>query len=532
MYVIADVEWVETHSHRRSPTQLAAVRVDENWEIVEEFFSYIRPMNSSFYDWDNIAYNGGTPSDFKRAPQCYDVFKTFNEWCGDDVICWWHTPSAHMHAFVNKVVLSTENTKQPIILSEYMPGFLKGEGACRGSAYKIARARNIAVPSTEHNSWNDLIAILRLFKGIAFPQSALSAPPVNPEPKVNKPSENTLEFQYDTNTGLIHKKGCDLIPENAAVLGYGTLNVAMKKKYKACSCVRAELRQAKRERVIDEIKRSQYTFVHTEYSNVFHRYDCGLIHNAEHILGAVKYATVANKGLRPCRVCNPKPNDQYRSVVYETKIKAMMTPKLAKHSLKKTELVAVTRFTQARKERDIAIKKEDMSEQQRADMYTLTQPQFAFFVARGYQNFHTRNCTRLAGLSGIRGFGTCAHAKNAGYTPCKQCKPTNRQDVVVSIPFCNKVRDDETIDELHRWCEMYGYEHELREAEFCVKTPVGKWKIHTDLRPVTVEHINLFQNPCRDTYHKQHRIFLSMLDALKYINRHDKAILKIQHTNY
>ena len=36
MYIIADVEWVENYLYKRSPTQLSAVRVDENWEIVEE----------------------------------------------------------------------------------------------------------------------------------------------------------------------------------------------------------------------------------------------------------------------------------------------------------------------------------------------------------------------------------------------------------------------------------------------------------------------------------------------------------------
>lgn len=85
------------------------------------------PIDEFFYDWDHVAYKGGNPTDFKHAPPCYEVFKTFNEWCDDDVI-WWHTPSAHMRSFVNKVVLNTENTKQPIILCEYMPGFLNGEG--------------------------------------------------------------------------------------------------------------------------------------------------------------------------------------------------------------------------------------------------------------------------------------------------------------------------------------------------------------------------------------------------------------------
>ena len=57
-------------------------------------------------------------------------------------------------------------------------------------------------------------------------------------------------------------------------------------------------------------------------------------------------------------------------------------------------------------------------------VYTLTQPGYGFFAARGYQNFHTRNCSRLVGKSNIRGFDTFSHACRAGYTPCKYCKPS------------------------------------------------------------------------------------------------------------
>ena len=85
MYIIADVEWVENQLHKCSPTQLSAVRVDENWEIIDDFSSYIKPLNPSFYDWDHVAYTGGSPTDFKNAPHCFDIFKSFNEWVGEDI---------------------------------------------------------------------------------------------------------------------------------------------------------------------------------------------------------------------------------------------------------------------------------------------------------------------------------------------------------------------------------------------------------------------------------------------------------------
>ena len=525
MYVIADIEWVENYLYKKSPTQLSAVRVDEHWEIVEDFSTRIKPMNSSFYDWNHVAYAGGRPDDFIKAPHCYDAFQSFNEWVGDDTICWWYKPSAEMHSFINRVVLKGKEPKSPIILSEYMPGFFSGEGVCRCGAYKIARARNISVPSVENDSWNDVMAILYLFRGIEFPYEALALPPTKPEPKVKNPSAVELDYLYDVKAEFLHKKGCELIPGDAEVLGFGTLSTPMKKKYKACSCVSEELRQAKRARVIDEINRTHYTFMYAEKSKVFHRYDCGLLHNAEHVLGAVKYDTIAKKGLRPCRICNPSPDDQYRPIMFEQKVRIMSTPKMAKHGLKRSELTAVARLEQAQKEREAKLNREDLTEQERSDLFTLTQPRFAFFVAKGYQSFHTRTCSRLEGLSEIRGFDTFSHAKRAGYTPCKYCKPSQKQDIVASIPIGNKVRADETITDLHKMCARYGYEHRFHRGDFEIVTPVGKWKIHTDARPVTMEHINLAESPLCETYHKQHRIFLSMLDALKYIHRHDSTLM-------
>lgn len=525
MYIIADVEWAVNHSHKNSPTQLAAVRVDENWEIVEDFFSYIRPMNSSFYDWDHVAYAGATPTDFKTAPSCYDVFESFNNWVGEDTICWWFKTSADIHTFVNKIVLKTKTPKECIILGDYMPGFFNGEGVVKGGSYKIAKSRNISVPSIEHNSWNDVMAILYLFRATQFPQSSLAFAPIKPAPKTSKPQDNELEYHYDVKNEILHKKGCLHIAEDAEILGFGSLKTPLQKKFKPCECVRAELRQAKRARVIDEINRTHYTFMHTEHSNVFHRYDCGLLHNADHVVGSVKYETIARKGLRPCRVCNPSPNDTYRPVVYEQKLKVMKTKILAKHGLKKSVITAINRHEQAQREREAELDTANMTSQERDDLFTLTQPRFAFFVGKGYQKFHTRNCPCLRGVSNIKGFRTYEIAKKAGYNPCKRCKPTTKQNILASIPYESKVREDETIQDLHQWCSRYGYEHKLDKDQFSVLTPVGKWIIHTEARPVTVDHINLAQRPDCETYHKQHRIFLSMLDALKYIYRHDRNII-------
>ena len=529
MYIIADIEWVENKMNKQSPTQLSAIRVDADWNIVDEFSAFIRPMDSSFHDWNHVAYYGGTPEDFLYAKGCYNVLDAFEKWLAEDeIICWWYKPSRDLYTKLNRIVLKNSNQRSTVILSEYMLGFLDGQGHVKGSAYKLAKARNIEVPEVEHNSYNDVIAIINLLKGVSFPQEALKEPPIKPEPKYNHPKSEQLEYQYDVTNKLLHKKGCPKLPEDVDTLGYSTLNTCIRKGYKTCACVREEFRQAKRDKVIDEINRSQYTFMYAEGGKVFHRYDCHLLQNANHVLGAIKYETIAKKGLRPCKVCNPSPNDLTNPLVAKLNVKKMLAPskkKKVQNWLTRSEMTAMTRLEQSQKERFSGVLQTEMTPQERADLFTLTQPRFAFFAARGYRNFHLRNCTRFEGRSDIRGFATYAKAKRAGYTPCRHCKPTDRFDIKVSIPIDNKVRTDETIEDLMTLCVQYEYEYRAYSGCFELETPVGKWRIDTTARPVTVEHLNLVKHPSGQRYHTQHRIFLSMLDALKYIHKHDNNLI-------
>ena len=122
MYVIADIEWVQNKLNKQSPSQLSAVRVDEQWNVVDDFSSFIRPMNASFHDWKHVAYYGGTPEDFLYARGCHAVLDAFEKWLGeDDIICWWFKPSADLYAMLGKIVLScipyTYGDGMPVIAS-------------------------------------------------------------------------------------------------------------------------------------------------------------------------------------------------------------------------------------------------------------------------------------------------------------------------------------------------------------------------------------------------------------------------------
>ena len=516
MYVVADVEWAFNKSEKRSPTQLTAVRVDAEWNVVEKFTEYIKPADSSFHEWSQVAYNGGMPEAFLYARSCFAVMKAFEKWLkANDVLCWWFEESKRMFNETYSMMLKKEHGLRTVILSDYMVDFFKWKGRQIVSPYILARDRNIDVPDLTHDSENDVTAILNLFKGVGFPQELLARSPKIPPPPPLKISSIKNPYYYDVQSRLFHKKGCTLLSEQTKGFGFDSVSSGIKKNFRPCECAKKDYRQFYQARAKKLLSRLSYNYAYSPTSNVFHRVSCKHLYNAHNISGSTKYETVVKTGRRPCKVCNPDPlcdlNEKQRYV---------------NRALSGSEQRALVRHKESQKERFSVASNKILTEQERKDFLTLTQPNLVFFASCGCQNFHTMNCSKLKGKTEIRGFGSFADARRAGYTPCRSCRPSKKLDVKVSIPITSKVRQTETLSELKRLCASWGYSYSLDNKFFKIETMVGKWKIYIFSRPVVVDHVNLVVTPNSDEYHRQHRIFLSLVDAFNYIHRHDDSLLQ------
>ena len=124
--------------------------------------------------------------------------------------------------------------------------------------------------------------------------------------------------------------------------------------------------------------------MYAENGKVFHRYDCHLLQNANHVLGTIKYENIVKKGLRPCKVCKPSADDLTNPLVAKLNVVKMLAPtkkKKVRNWLTRPEMTAMTRLEQSQKERFSGALEQEMTEQERTDLFTLTQPRFAFFAA-------------------------------------------------------------------------------------------------------------------------------------------------------
>ena len=161
MFVLADMEWMTNENGHYSPTQLAAVKVDENWNIVDKFEAFIRPRDTAFHDWEHVAYTGGTATDFLHARKGYNVFTTFNEWLSeDDIILWWYLESECLYKKLIQIIAKITDNHKMVSINRYVAEYLAGQLNSRGNVYRVAEGQGITVDDAlKHNSANDVKVI-------------------------------------------------------------------------------------------------------------------------------------------------------------------------------------------------------------------------------------------------------------------------------------------------------------------------------------------------------------------------------------
>ncbi len=354
----------------------------------------------------------------------------------------------------------------------------------------------------------------------------------NPKPYRSFP------YLLDQKTGFLHSSSCSRVQNLKNAIGY-TLKSAIQQRYKPCSCCQDEYWSLSAQLTEEVIQRSEYNYIYTWDSKFFHWPSCIHVKQIPYVdlRGSVYYSKCIRIGKKPCGWCKPSPNDQVLPdhVIIPPEAQGIKDPLknartcLVIRKMNKAEATAYKRYKIARKERDLAKTNKGLTPEERHDLMTLTNPGFAFWAVPGYQSFHTRSCPNLSRLSGFRGFSSFAAAEMAGFSPCRFCKPSAKEDIKQSVPIYSEERKGERLELLDALCEAKGYAHSFEAPFYLISTPVGEWKLNVQMRPIDVYHINkvLDQDNSGD-YHKQHRLFISLQDTFRYINRHDRMLMSKQ----
>lgn len=140
MYVLIDMEWVTNRHGNHWPTQLAAIRVDEEWQTVDSFSVLFRPKDITFHKWDHMAFSGWTRDNFLNADSLYPALDAFEHWLQpEDILCWWHQEAYDLYTMFTKVAQIRDRASKVVFLSDYIYGFLAGQKGAVGSPYRFVR---------------------------------------------------------------------------------------------------------------------------------------------------------------------------------------------------------------------------------------------------------------------------------------------------------------------------------------------------------------------------------------------------------
>jgi len=415
--------------------------------------------------------------------------------------------------------------------------------------------------SPAHDSRNDVRMFQSLLKHVGF-QSELLYTAIPAKTQVYSTKQDyLLPYQLDVERNIVHKKGCSVLSKAASVKGGSKLENFIKSRATPCPlCCKSEWMETLHVRNRDIMERSECHFFFLPTGRACHKPTCCIIQNAiDPPRGVMYYHTAVAAGYSPCKRCLPTPDEpqgrtskppiqaskkrERTANLFVSRAKpgkrakpaydqpldttTPLKPAIQNISLTRAEQQAIKRHEQASKERRTQ-KEKVLDSQKSADFYTLTATRYAFWAARGYSNFHKRSCSRLNGLKDLTGFARFSDAIRAGYQPCRQCRPTEKDDAVLSIPLYNQIRNEETINDIIVLCRKKGYRCSYDHPEMIIETPVGRWIMNVVKRPVFVEHQHKELSASGPSaLHWQHRMFLSLTDVVLYIEKHDGKLMAL-----
>lgn len=544
MYVVCDLEWVEITKTKFFPTQISAIRVNSNWNPIACFSSLVRPPENVRYKSNHIAFSGTSVNDFVNAKTSEEVFNALYEWLDpDDTMIWWFEDSAKVFRKIVSKMIGDGLRNESIVLADYIKSYSDDNKNSRPNQYALAEVLNISTSHyIKHLSFHDVIIACEVLRKIGYPQDKLNDMP-DEEGLLAIPicGFSKFNYYYDPESGIIHSNSCkELLHLDSDLIGYSKLLTAIKKRYKPCSCCKADYKKALIEKNSDTVRRTVHKYLFSPDSNVYHKKTCRMLLNSHTIMGAHTLEGVLKTGRKPCKICNP-PSEVEQSIEHQSDregrqhysreaIKKCETEEIVKPLplvATKEEMRAINRQKVAARERSDKLR-EGLSQDEINTIYALTQPRYAFWAAKGHKHFHLRSCPTMKNLSHLCGFETYQDAIRARFVPCRQCKPSSKHDLKFSIPIYNQLRENESIRDLEVLCKAEGFENFTDGILLHIITPVGKWKVHGDSIPIKLEHINLIHDPDETKYHNQHRLFLSFTDVFKYIKQHDKNLIERQ----
>ena len=226
MFVLLDMEWIESCGGHRSLTQLYAARVDAKWNTIRAFDALVCPREPGTAPWEHLAFNGYAPAEFCASDSEKSCVQRFFRWLQpDDVICCWHVETKNTLKALYRRYLFGTFSMAVRCMNQKVYAAIKAREIPARSLYKIAEACGLSTPAPEHQSSNDVAVMQMLFQALELAQSKAPkrAPAKEPIPRQEQNAKiiaaSSYNYLYAPNSEIFHCRNCKQLLRVKELLG-------------------------------------------------------------------------------------------------------------------------------------------------------------------------------------------------------------------------------------------------------------------------------------------------------------------------
>lgn len=152
----------------------------------------------------------------------------------DDVLCWWAEEAPKVFKRLHTPLLQAPPAVPHRVLLDHVSPILISKGIAQENPYKIATFLGLEIPTPAHCSEHDVLTIQTVLRALDFPQENLRKQAKRRTSRYGSrqdPVRADMPYQLDTDTGLLHRKDCDDIPD-----GLETALLYKNKSKRCCRC--------------------------------------------------------------------------------------------------------------------------------------------------------------------------------------------------------------------------------------------------------------------------------------------------------
>lgn len=539
MFVLMDLEWITDFNNFNYETQLAALRVDNNWNEVSSYTSLIHPQ---VWMEHAIGLGGHTREEYDRAYSLTKVMEGFQRWLQpDDVLCWWQNDPKELFEKEYKRLMDADLDRLSIELKPCFKAFVDDGFSKSGNPYDLAAAREIPRYKPAHDSLNDVWMLADLLSAVSLTQDVNELLHADAVLKVqDQIAHKNAKYLIDTKDNSTHILGCKRISSMVNCSAAWSIREVVKHHGPICSCCRNEVLPQIVEYNAKELASRKcigYSkiYFYLNDSAVYHTRDCSCLLQTTKRISSTPILEKLASEKTPCRHCRPDVDRELKDVSFVEEMARLSQPVSKEVAKPKVGIVGDTIYpvlsmdglNKAHRrayQRYLEVREQQKNSPNGSNVRSST----TFLADDSTGLFHTLSCDRIGDHASMRGFSHCTDAKKKGYRPCKYCTPTHDDEAMFAIPEYSTMYKTESLLMIRRECDKYGIRFEIREQEqeLALVTDMGEWIVDLVNRPIILMHLNTVNTYLmgEKNYHEQPVMFMNVIDAIRYVNKHDNKV--------